>query len=624
MTVSLKALAGCALLLVIVLTSGCSGNDSDQQSPPNILLILTDDLGVNDIGSWGDGTAPTPTLDQLSSQSIRFRQHYTDSTCSPSRAALLTGQHPVSVGFQADGLGFSSDLETLPKSLKKLGYRTVHIGKWHVGEALEYPEIQPGNQGFDYWLGMLNHFVLQGPGPNGEIIQRQPTHINPWLQENGAPPTQHLGYLDDILTDAAIAQMSKGNQPWFINLWLFSPHTPYQPSPKFSADFPDTPEGNFLSILKHVDFNVSTLLEALKRKGLADNTIVIFASDNGGPNIARDNNYPLLGKKAQYLDGGVRNPLLIYWPSQLKSKDILAPTHITDIYPTLVSLAGGKPPQEIMGRNLHPLLRGGSLQSPVRFFWMADLGLSGMIYAEHLLESRRYFFRRPQGFQQGLIAPPIGHVSPSEVPEAANFSVADGSKIISIHENAVRTPPFHWKQNVETGTGQLSGLDFQRAPTFGGFSIGLSIDTKSGQLKGTLLDQKGIWQIEWMPDQRLRIRVGNVVQLSEPIPESEQSCNSLVISTRIKPASSFPFPGPAASVMNAYWNEQIVLESTHTLSRPESAEPLKNPTWIGNSDDGKHPFTGKILGKPIVINKFLMTEQEGYKLSDLTQTLCPK
>jgi hypothetical protein len=247
-----------------------------------------------------------------------------------------------------------------------------------------------------------------------------------------------------------------------------------------------------------------------------------------------------------------------------------------------------------------------------------------MHYAEHLLNSRSFFFRGVQGFQQGLVAPPIGHVSQSEEPPAPNFSAADGSKIISIHEQTVRTPSFYWKPNVEIGTGQLSGLDFQRAPTFGGFSIGLSVDTKAGRLKGTLLDQKGVWRIDWSDDQRLRIRVGNVEQLSDPIPESKQACNSLVISTHIKPASSFPFPGPAASVMNAYWNGQIVLESTRTLFRPETAEPLKNPTWIGTSDDGEYPFTGKILGKPVVVNKFLLTVHEGYKLSNLTSTLCPR
>ena len=121
----------------------CTWTFAGEAQRPNILLILADDLGSNDIGSWGDGVAPTPTLDQLSQQSIRFRRHYTDSTCSVSRAALLTGRAPVNIGFEPDGLGLSPDLATLPRSLKAHGYTTHHIGKWHVGEGMEYPGVWP-------------------------------------------------------------------------------------------------------------------------------------------------------------------------------------------------------------------------------------------------------------------------------------------------------------------------------------------------------------------------------------------------------------------------------------------------------------------------------------------------
>lgn len=283
--------ASCLGLLAILLCASCSGNDASQTARPNILLILTDDLGNNDVASWGDGIAPTPALDQLSRDSVRFRRHYTDSTCSPSRASLLTGQSATKLGFQPNGLGLSTDLPNLPRSLKQLGYRTIHLGKWHVGEALEYPQIQPGSLGFDYWLGFLNHFVLRGPGPDGQILQRKPSHIDPWLQENGQPPVQHKGYLDDLLTDKAIELIdANGEQPWFINLWLYSPHAPYQPSPEFQTQFPNTPEGRYLAVLKQLDHNVQRLLAELKARGLDDNTLVVFASDNGGTNQARDNN----------------------------------------------------------------------------------------------------------------------------------------------------------------------------------------------------------------------------------------------------------------------------------------------------------------------------------------------
>lgn len=611
-------------LLAILLTSGCSGNDPDQQPRPNILLILTDDLGNNDIASWGDGTAPTPTLDELSRQSVRFRRHFTDSTCSPSRAALLTVQHPVSVGFQTNGLGLSSDLETLPKSLQALGYRTAHIGKWHVGEALEYPEIHPGAQGFDYWLGMLNHFVLRGPGAEGQILRQAPTYLDPWLQENGSQPQQFKGYLDDILTEKAIDMMSEGEQPWFINLWLFAPHTPYQPSPRFADQFPDTAEGQFQSILKHIDYNVERLLESLEQKGLTENTIVIFASDNGGPNIARDNNFPLQGKKTNYLDGGVRSPLLLHWPNNYEDREISAPSHITDIFPTLIALAGGTPPTGIMGRDLRPLMSGQTQNAPSAFYWAADGGFGNMTYGSQLLDHSSFFYRDlfgaySTGAAKGAIATPSTETSTE--PPLPN--AADADALITAFERQVRTPPFAWQPGTVGHAGQLSGRDFQRAPVMGGYSLGFSLQSPTAHpVQQTLLEQQGVWRVDWLPDQRLRVLIGSEEQFSKPLNSLNRTCNKLVVSTQIEPARTHPFPGPASSRLLLYWNGQVVLDSPTVLTRPRSAAPLKNPTWIGNSADGQSPLLGQRLAKPVIINKFLLPQQEGYDLSALQAELC--
>ena len=624
MSASLRTIFCGLALLVILLTSGCSGNDPDQQARPNILLILTDDLGNNDIASWGDGTAPTPTLDELSRQSVRFRLHFTDSTCSPSRAALLTGQHPVSVGFQTNGLGLSSDLRTLPKSLKALGYRTAHIGKWHVGEALEYPEINPGAQGFDYWLGMLNHFVLRGPGAEGQIIRSAPTYLDPWLQENGGQPQQFRGYLDDILTEKAIELMSEGNQPWFINLWLFAPHTPYQPSPRFADQFPNTADGQFQSILKHIDFNVERLLESLERKGLSENTIVIFASDNGGPNLARDNNFPLLGKKTNYLDGGVRSPMLLRWPHHYENREVPAPSHITDIFPTLIALAGGTPPAGIMGRDLRPLMNGQTQDAPSAFYWMADGGLGNMTYGGQQLEHALFFYRDLFGtYTKGLAKGAIATPSAEPRTEHAFPEAADADVLITAFERQVRTPPFTWKPSTAAYAGQLSGLDFQRAPVLGGYSLGLSLQHPAAHpVQQTLLEQQGVWRIDWLPDQRLRVVIGNEEQFSTPIDPLKQTCNKLVVSTQIEPARTHPFPGPASSRLLLYWNGKVVLDSPTVLTRPRSATPLKNPTWIGNSADGQSPLLNQHLAKPVIVNKFLLPQQEGYDLSDMQAELC--
>jgi len=607
------------LLLAILLSTPAIAGDTVTK--PNILLILTDDLGNNDLASWGDGRAPTPTLDALSRQSVRFRRHYTDSTCSPSRASLLTGREPVSIGFQANGLGLSTDLDTLPKSLKALGYHTVHLGKWHIGEALEYPNIQPSVHGFDYWFGMLNHFVLQGPGPDGGTLQRQPTHINPWLQDNGAAPKQYQGALDDLLTNKAIEQIVKhGQQPWFINLWLFSPHTPYQPSAEFAARFAATPEGKFLAVLAQLDNNIARILQALNESGQADNTIVVFASDNGGPSYARDNNWPLQGVKATYLEGGVRSPLLLRWPGHFVNSDISAATTIMDIYPTLLALAGGKGPETIDGQSLVPAMQHKPFKQRDYLFSAAENGKQDMVYGGRSLSDWRLFYRDPYGVVTSAnLAPAIPMAPVSAVAEP--FEKAQAQGLIKAWEARIRPVPLAWQPAKSGRGGMLTGRDFQRAPVFAGYTMGLSVhDIVLPAKDATLVEQEGVWRVELMADHRLRIVHGQVEQFSAPIIEVN-ACNRLIISVKVNPDYSFPFPAPASAKLTAYWNDQQILDSSTLLQRPKSAEVLAKPTFIGSRADGSHTFTGAI-DRPIVINKYLYPNQDGYGLNDLRGRLC--
>lgn len=612
--------------LQLLLLAFLLGGQTYAADKPNILLILTDDLGNNDIASWGDGSAPTPTLDKLSRESMRFRRHYTDSTCSPSRASLLTGQHPVSVGFQTNGLGLSNDLPTLPKSLKALGYRTAHVGKWHVGEALEYPEIAPGSQGFDYWLGFSNHFVLRGPGPDGQILQRQPTHIDPWLQEDGRPPVQHQGYLDDLLTDKAI-ELIKGSdgQPWFINLWLYSPHTPYQPSPIFKAQFPDTPEGHYLAVLRQLDHNVERLLATLQAREVADNTIVVFASDNGGVNQARDNNFPLIGKKATYLEGGVRSPMLIRWSGHYERADITNVTHIADLFPTLVTMAGGRPPAGLMGRDLGPLMRGKAQADPKAFFWASDAGILGMTYGAARFPERMSFYREPSGkVSSQAMTLAIGASGAAVSPPArATTTVHQASSEIVAWERRVRLLELDWHP-AGTGTpAYLTGKDFQRAPVFGGYSLGMTLSAAAPTaISQTLLEQPDVWKVTLESDRRLKVRHGEVELYSPPVALSA-ACNALIASFDVQQAYTYPFASEAGSHFMLYLNGSVLIDSKRLLSRPAGARVLENPTFIGANPNGSHAYQGQV-GRPVVVNKMLLPRQEGYGLTDLQGRLCPK
>ncbi|WP_240201698.1 sulfatase-like hydrolase/transferase [Pseudomonas sp. PDNC002] len=608
---------------MILLASMACSNAQDQSSRPNILFILADDLGNNDIASWGDGQAPTPTLDQLSQQSLRFRQHYTDSTCSVSRAALLTGRAPVNIGFEPDGLGLSPDLDTLPKSLHKLGYSTHHLGKWHVGEGLEYLQIRPNHQGFDDWFGMLNHFVLQGPDANGKLIRRKPTFNDPWLQRDDGPPQQYKGHLDDLLTDRAIDLIQNGRvdgKPWFINLWLLSPHHPFEPSDAFRRQFPDTDEGRYLAVLKQLDHNVARLLEALSRSGQLDDTLIVFTSDNGSPNLARDSNYPLTGTKATYFEGGVRAPLLIMWPGHTTGRDVVGVSRITDLYPTLVGMVGGVPPKGLNGRDLSAQLNATAPLPPVGAqYWAADVMDWGMTYAGHL-PGRGLFYRNLFAkLESRPVTGPIG--APATAPAVSTtFNHEEASSLIGAWERKNRPVPLQWHPAEGARPAYASGRDFQRSPVFGGFSLGLAATRSVGAGRQILVDQPGIWSLA-LEQKRLVVTHGARRFQSEPVALRE-GCNSIVTSFNIKPASSFPFPGPEKGLLAIYLNGRAVLNADQAMPREVSAEAMAVPTYIGAAADGSQRYGGRI-GPPQLVGKYLLPEQDGYRLADMQSSLCP-
>lgn len=608
----------CFILLGIVLCAGCSGNDSDQPRKPNILLILADDLGNNDIASWGDGTAPTPTLDKLSQQSIRFRHHYTDSTCSVSRAALLTGRAPVSIGFEPDGMGLSPDMETLPKSLKSLGYRTHHVGKWHVGEAIESRDIWPDRQGFDDWFGMLNHFVLQGPDASGKLISRPPTYYNPWLQENSSPPRQYNGHLDDLLTQRAVDLIKQADKskPWFINLWLLAPHHPIEPADTFFRRFPDTPEGRYMALLSQLDHNVARVLMALEASGQTGNTIVVFGSDNGSPNTSRNSNYPFKGVKATYLEGGVRAPLMIRWPGHRYNADIAAITQITDIYPTLIRMAEGTPPEGLHGTDLTRLMDNRDLLPDRSQYWAADVKYWGMTYAGHL-PNKGMFYR---DHYNDLVSPAITSSLPNasqSVSAQYSFTREEASLLIREWEISHRPIQLQWDPKAS----RLTGRDYQRAPVFGSYSLGLELHPESdAEVRQTIVEQKGVWGIHVDADRHLRVTHGTK-QLHGPAVKWLPGCNRMVISFNIKPAYGFPFPSAPDSIFSLYLNGKKIMESEELMSRPESLSSLGQPTYIGKSADGSSPFMGQIA-RPILVGKFLLPVQDGYSLQDMQQNLC--
>ena len=303
--------------VLAVLASGC-GDHSTQRRRPNVLLIVADDMGYNDLAINNGNTAiHTPALDDLARQGIRFTRHYADAVCSPARAALLTGQYAARNNYEPNGRGMSPQLITLAEALRDNGYQTWHIGKWHIGDTLR--DAWPDRQGFEHWFGFLNQWLLAGAHRNGKLIRVQPRYNDPWLITDGDAGQRYPGHLDDILTDKAIATLgalAEGTQPWFINLWYYAPHAPVTPAADFAAQYPSTPAGRYRALVHQLDANVARVLEGLRASGQLESTVVIFVSDNGGTNHEIDSNYPFFGNKATFHEGGLRTPLLIRLPGQ--------------------------------------------------------------------------------------------------------------------------------------------------------------------------------------------------------------------------------------------------------------------------------------------------------------------
>lgn len=334
---------------------------------PNVLLIMADDLGYNDLGFRNPELA-TPVLDAFFQNNASFLRNYVDSTCQPTRVALLTGRYPASLSVAPRSLGIPADIATLPARLRNLGYRTEHIGKWHIGHL--HPDFWPLSAGYDSFFGFLDQGFLASPGDVGRWAYAPPTYQNPWLMEGSSKPRQHRGHLEDILTQRAVERIQAlpRAQPWFLSLWYFAPHRPIEPAGDFIQD--DTPAGRYKALVAQLDRNIGRVLAELVRAGHQDDTVVIILSDNGGTNRELDNNHPFQGAKRSFLEGGVRTPFAIRVPGTTSGATFEAPVSYLDVMPTVLALAGEQA-QGLPGRNLLPLISGRGGLEPRALYWEA-------------------------------------------------------------------------------------------------------------------------------------------------------------------------------------------------------------------------------------------------------------
>ena len=365
--------------------------------PPNIVLILCDDLGQGDPGCYGDKTIRTPNIDRLASEGVRFTDFYASaSLCTPSRIGLLTGRYAIRSGMvfpmqsggqsmtarfmQSVGRGFGRlgaiDLSvkslvdgipteeiTIADALKVAGYRTGMIGKWHLGDFSHNPEYHPMRHGFDEFFGTpMTNDELPNPLYRNEIMLEKDIGLNQ-ARLTGLSTREAIGFI----------KRNKDRQPFFLYLAYHAPHLPLFASENFKDK---SRAGIYGDVVEELDWGVGEVMRYLRETGLEKDTIVIFTSDNG-PWYNGNPGEAYRGRKGESYEGGFRTPLIVRWPGRIAAGSVCTePAQNIDFFPTISALAGLNTPSDriIDGKDIQGLLTGKDKKSPhdVLFFYHVE------------------------------------------------------------------------------------------------------------------------------------------------------------------------------------------------------------------------------------------------------------
>ncbi|MBW8897988.1 MAG: sulfatase-like hydrolase/transferase [Massilia sp.] len=357
---------------------------AENRERPNIVFILADDLGYADLSVYGNTDFATPNLDRLAAQGVRFTQAYANSAvCSATRFGLITGRYQYRlrggleepIGGASKTIGLPPQHPTLPSLLKKVGYRTALFGKWHLGYL---PVFGPLKSGYDVFFGNYGgavDYFTHKPGVGPDVPED--------LYE-GEVPVHKVGYYTDLIAEHAFDYIGRqdkeksGAQPFFLSLHFTAPHWPWE-GPGDEAVSRDIGnifhyDGGDLAtygrMVTALDAAVGRVLDALQQKGLADNTIVIFTSDNGGERFSKT--WPFSGQKTELLEGGIRVPAIVRWPHRLGAGKVTEQVAISmDWLPTLLAAAGTAPDPAYPpdGQDLLPVLTGQRAPGERTLFW---------------------------------------------------------------------------------------------------------------------------------------------------------------------------------------------------------------------------------------------------------------
>jgi len=398
-----KAVGSAAFATALAPRGRCLGRPGGK---PNLIFILADDLGYGDLGCYGQSRISTPHLDRMAAEGMRFTQHYAGGTvCAPSRCALMTGRHTghCTVRGNVDVLMKPGEL-TLAGLLKQAGYATACVGKWGIGHPVS-PE-DPHRHGFDHFFGYLSMWHAHNYYPDflwrdrekvplRNVVQNPEKYYKPGQESLVGLAREKRDYSHDLFTQEALDYLGRQEGPFFLFLPYTIPHANNE-APAFGAhglevpdygpyadrDWPE-PEKGKAAMITRLDRDLGRLLAALKQRGLDENTLVFFTSDNGphkeggvDPDFF-DSNGPLRGIKRDLYEGGIRVPLLARWPGRIEPGSVS--NHIGafwDFLPTFAELAGVEPPAETDGISLLPALLGRPQRAHEFLYWEFHEGSS--------------------------------------------------------------------------------------------------------------------------------------------------------------------------------------------------------------------------------------------------------
>lgn len=349
-----------SLPFLILLLAGIGSPPAEGR--PSIVFILADDLGWNDV-SFRGGNIPTPNIDRIASEGVVLDRFYTCPVCSPTRAGLMTGRYPIRFGMQRAvcrpflEVGVPAAEETLPEMLGRAGYRhRGAVGKWHIGHA--FRRFHPLNQGFGFFVG---HF-------NGNIDYYTHHREGELDWHRGFEPNFDEGYSTDLIADEAVGFINRnaGEGPFFLFVPFNAPHTPLQVPDKWLPAFASTTDERrriYMAMVAAMDHAIGRILEALRRQDIEEDTLVWFASDNGGPRRLGDNT-PLRGSKGTVYEGGIRVASALRWPRMVpgNGRTVTGLISYLDVFPTLRRVTGlgsaGGPGEPLDGEDVLDLILG--------------------------------------------------------------------------------------------------------------------------------------------------------------------------------------------------------------------------------------------------------------------------